>query len=111
MITSSAMNPALLLCLIICPSCIVAAATLFAFNHPVPASVLLVIGCYPLGIAGWQLIRFTLKDPDRLQREQHIENKMQIRALVGIKDHGELKEVAVSGQLMGNPKLEDQSSE
>lgn len=105
------MNPGLLFCLIICPLSLVGAVSLFHFGLWLPASVFTAICCYPIGIVGWQLIRFTIKDPDRLQRDEHLQRMFELRSTVGIKDHGQLREIAISGELGGNPALEDRTGE
>lgn len=109
--TSSAMNPALMLCLMVCPLGIIGISTLFHVGLWIPAVILIVLTGFPLGIAGWQLIHFTKHDPNRLQGEQHVERMLQIRQAVAFKDGGELKEVTVSGDLVSNPALEDKSGE
>lgn len=102
---SSAMNPTLLLCLMVCPVCFIGAISLAHFGLVWPAGVAALIGGWPLGIAGWQLIRFTKYDPDRLQQEQHVQNMTQIRNALAVKDGGELREVTVSDILTSNPQL------
>lgn len=99
------MNPALILCLIVCPLALLGSGSLFHFGQPVPASLMALIACWPLGIAGWQLIRFTVRDPDRLQREQHVENMLQIRNHLAIKADDAITEIPLSTDLIGNPRL------
>ncbi|RYG98290.1 MAG: hypothetical protein EON58_07555 [Alphaproteobacteria bacterium] len=111
MSTSSAMNPALLLCLIVCPLAFTLGGSLFHFNHPIAATLMTCIGIYPLLITGWQVVYFTTRQPDRLQREQHIENMTQIRSRLGIKEDGKIIEVPVSQKLTGNPHGEGVSGE
>ncbi|WP_152542572.1 hypothetical protein [Sphingobium sp. Ant17] len=111
MSTSSAMNPGLIFCLMICPLSLGGSITLFRFGMPIPASALLAICCWPIGIVGWQLIRFTIKEPDRLQRDEHLQRMFELKSTVGIKDHGQIKEVTVSSQLATNPALENRSEE
>lgn len=111
MSTSSAMNPGLLFCLLICPISLIGATSLFHLGHWFAAGILTAICCWPIAIVGWQLIRFTVSDPDRLQRDEHLQRMFELRSAVGIKEHGELKEIMISGELGGNPALEDQSEE
>lgn len=111
MSTSSAMNPALLLCLIVCPLAFLSAASLFHFDHVFAASLLILIGCWPLGIAGWQLIRFTTHAPDRLQREQHVERMLQIRSQLSVKGIDGIRDIPIHSELSNNPQLEDKTVE
>lgn len=108
MTTSSAMNPALTLCLMVCPIAFVAAVSLFHFGLPWPAMAFVLVGVWPLGIAGWQLIHFTLKEPNRLQREQHLERMTEIQTMLAVKEGDNIRELPVSDQLAGNPQIEDQ---
>ena len=105
------MNPGLLFCLIVCPLSIIGAVSLFQFGHFIAAGVFTAIACYPMGIVGWQLVKFTNTDPNRLQRDEHVQRMFQLQHTVGIKDHDTLKEITVSGELTGNPVLEDRSGE
>lgn len=105
------MNPALLLCLIICPLSVVGAVSLFHFGQVVPAAVFTAMAAFPLGIAGWQLVRFTNRDPDRLQRDEHVQKMFQLQHLVGVKEGNGLKQIAVGGSLTENPELEDRRGE
>lgn len=111
MSTSSAMNPGLLFCLLVCPLCSVGAISLFHFGLWIPASIFTLMSCFPVAIVGWQLIRFTIKDPDRLQRDEHLQRMFELRSTVGIKDDGELKEITINGELEENPALEERSGE
>jgi hypothetical protein len=99
------MNPSLILCLIVCPLSLIGSGSLFHFGQPVPASLMALIACWPIGIAGWQLIRFTIRDPDRLQREQHVEKMLQIRNHLGIKADDTITEIPLSTDLTSNPRL------
>jgi len=111
--TSSAMNPSLMLCLMVTPLCFLAAGSLFHLAQVLPALLFVLIGVVPLGIASWQLVRFTIRDPDRLQQERHIENKMLIQHRMGIKEDGQFREVplALSDTLTGNPQVQDRAGE
>ena len=105
------MNPSLLLCLIVCPLAFGGAISLFHFKIVFGALLFTAIGFWPLGICGWQLIRFTLKDPDRLQREQHVENMLQIKSHLSVKDGGEIRQIPITGELVGNPQLGNNADE
>lgn len=105
------MNPSLMLCLMICPLGLLAMTSLFHFELWIPAAIVTAITCYPLGITGWQIVRFTKHDANRLQGEQHIERMLQISQMVGMKQGDKITEIAVSGELSGNPALEDRSGE
>ncbi|MDQ3125535.1 MAG: hypothetical protein M3Q74_08000 [Pseudomonadota bacterium] len=109
--TSSAMNPGLMLCLMVCPLAFSVAASLFYFDQQWPATLFVLIGCWPLGITGWQLIRFTKQDPDRLQRERHVENMLQIRNHLAIKQDDLITEVPIAINLTDNPRLSGGHSE
>lgn len=109
--TTSVMNPTLTLCLIICPLSLVGAGSLFHFHQNIPASVILAMAIVPLMIACWQLIHFTLKDPARLQREQHNERMLEIRQRIEVKEGNTIKQVPISSKLTGNPQIVDQSGE
>ena len=105
------MNPTLMLCLMICPLGVVGTVSLFHFGLWIPALLIFLLTCAPLGIASWQIIRFTLTDTDRLQNEQFVQNMLQIRQTLGVKEQGELREIVLSGELTPNPSLEDRSGE
>ncbi|MEO8722315.1 MAG: hypothetical protein ABI395_02160 [Sphingobium sp.] len=109
--TSSAMNPGLLFCLIVCPLSLISAVSLFHFEHVVAASIFTAIACFPISIVGWQLVRFTKNDPDRLQRDTHVQRMFQLQHTLGIKEHNTLKEITLAGDLTSNPALEDHSGE
>lgn len=109
--TSSAMNPGLLFCLIICPLAIMGAISLFHLNHVVAGSVFVAIACYPILIVGWQLIRFTTIDPDRLQRDEHVQRMFKMQHTIGIKGQDGLKTIPIAGEMTSNPALEDRTSE
>lgn len=102
------MNPALLLCLIVCPLAFLAAGSLFHFKQLFPALLFVTVGLWPLGIAGWQLIYFTKKDPNRLQRDQHNENMLAIKHQIAVKQGDKIVEVPVPDYLIENPQVEDQ---
>ena len=72
---------------------------------------MLAMAIVPLLIACWQLIHFTLKDPSRLQREQHNERMLEIRQRIEVKEGGVIKQVPISSNLTGNPQIEDQRGE
>lgn len=101
------MNPALLLCLMVCPLAFAMAGGFFYAGLAFPAILFIAIGVFPLAIAGWQLIIFTNENPDRLQREQHIERMSEIANQLVVRDGNDLKTVAISNQLTGNPGIED----
>ncbi|WDF71475.1 hypothetical protein [Novosphingobium sp. KACC 22771] len=107
LVTSSAMNPTLLLCLISMTICVPVSGFLFIRDLPIPASVLLAIGAAPLSVGLWQLIKFTNKDPDRLQREEHNENMLQIRNGLSVKEGGHIIHHPLSQNLTDNPQVND----
>jgi hypothetical protein len=100
--TSSAMNPVLVMCLIICPFALAAAGGLYWAKHTIPATLFFVLGCTPVAVGLWQLIIFTINDPDRLQREQHIERMTQIRGQITVRQGEEINAVPVSDYLTSN---------
>jgi hypothetical protein len=105
------MNPTLLLCVITIPVCIATSGWLFVENAVAPASIILAFGCSPIAIALWQIVRFTKTDPDRLQREEHNENMLQIRHGLSVKQGNMIIEMPISNQLTENPKIEDRHGE
>lgn len=109
MTTSSAMNPGLLFCLMVTPVSIVASGSLFHFGHWMAGSGFAAIAAIPVAIVSWQLVRFTLKEPDRLQKDEHLQRMFELKNSVAIKDHGELVQIPVSSTLSQNPALEDKS--
>lgn len=104
--TSSAMTPALLLCLIVCPVALLGTISLFYWEVWPAAILILLVGCVPLVMACWQIVHFTRTDPNRLQGEEHLERMLQIKQTIGIKDGDTLKMINVSGELGRNPALE-----
>lgn len=109
--TTSVMNPTLTLCLIICPLALVGAGSLYHFHQDIPASVMLAMAIIPMLIACWQLIHFTIKDPARLQREQHNERMLEIRQQIVVKEGDSIKQVPISSNLTSNPQIVDQRGE
>ena len=111
--TSSAMNPSLIMCLIAVPLCFGLAGAMFLTDRIWPALLFIVLGGIPAAIACWQLVFFTIKDPDRLQREQHVEKKMLIQQQIGIRTQDGMKEIpiALSPMLTGNPQTEGAQGE
>lgn len=105
------MNPSLLLCLIICPLALMGAISLFHFNQAVPASLLLAIAGFPMLITGWQLIKFTNTDPNRLQRDDHVREMFHLQHTIGVKGEKGVRTITAAGELAGNPALEDRSGE
>jgi len=102
--TSSALNPALLLCAICSPICF----TLSYFTDGLLRAGFFLAGITPLTIAAWQIVRFTLNDPDRLQNDRHVENKMLISRF-GVRQGEVTHEVIIppSGEQGPNPLAED----
>ena len=72
-----------------------------------------VFGCLvagaPVSVTLWQIVRFTIRDADRLQHERHIEAKMMISQRIGMNSNGEVKEVEIprSGVLIDNPDRQE----
>ncbi|RSU71321.1 hypothetical protein BRX37_21335 [Sphingomonas sp. S-NIH.Pt3_0716] len=111
--TSSAMNPALTMCLIAVPLCLSISGGLFFASQYIAASLFMLIGIVPAAIACWQLVYFTLRDPDRLQREQHVEKKMMIQQQIGVRTEDGMKEIPIqiSPVMIANPEAKDATSE
>jgi len=105
--TSSAMNPSLVLCLIMCPISLIAACSLFVAGKVVPGGLFFLLGVSPAAVAMWQLVKWTNSDPDRLQREDHVERMTEMRGLLTVKAEDGLKAVPVSTLLTSNVKPED----
>ena len=100
--TSTALNPTLMLAALLGLPCF-----LLGFFSPVPISYLLdVCGVAVLVTAIWQIIRFTIHDPDRLQNDRHVENKMMISTLGG-KFGDEKLEIAIPANAIStaNPHM------
>lgn len=108
--TSSAMNPGLIFCLVVTPVGLLGAISLFQFGHPIAATLMSVIAAIPVAIVAWQIVRFTLRDPDRLQRDEHVQRMFQLRSTLVVKDGSTIREFNVSNDLSGNPALEDQNA-
>jgi hypothetical protein len=107
MTTTSAMNPVLLLCLIICPICLVSGGVMLARGNLLGLIFMAFAGA-PLLIACWQIVYFTMIAPDRLQREQHVEKMAAMRHAILQKTDAGLLELPVSaGALTSNPALEE----
>lgn len=102
--TKSAANPALIfaaLCLAggVPGALIAVAPTTYFFLGVIALGLLL---------AASQIIYFTLKDPDRLQDEQHVENKMLINSMNPmLGDSTHLIQLDAEPTMIGNPRLED----
>jgi len=96
------MNPVLVMCLIICPLALAAAGGLYWGKHVLPATLFFVLACSPVAVGLWQLIMFTIKDPDRLQREQHVERMTEIRGQLTVRQGNEITAVPVSNHLTSN---------
>ena len=104
--TKSAANPALIFAAI----CL-AGGVPGALIADSPAS-LFFFGVIAIGIllAAAQIAYFTIKDPDRLQDEHHIENKMLINAITPmLGDADTVIEIDAQPVLSGNPQLEGRS--
>lgn len=101
--TSSVLNPTLLLALICSPlSLWLASKSEDALRY-----LFFVVGVAPIAVGLWQIVKFTNGDPDRLQNDKHVENKMLI-GLFGDKASGKPKEILIphSGELIDNPEIE-----
>jgi hypothetical protein len=105
--TSSAVNPTMLVSI---------AAMLIGFLglRFAPASsafVFQILILAPLTVFLCQVVFFTLKDPDRLQDDEHVENKMVIAKSIGMMKDGKPIEVKLPANKMKpvrNPRLGDQ---
>jgi hypothetical protein len=102
--TSSAMNPTLLLCLICSPICFVLSWMSGDFFRV----GFFLAGLSPLAVGIWQIVRFTLIYPDRLQNDRHVENKMMISRF-GSKNGDETLEVLLpaTATVVDNPLLDE----
>lgn len=109
--TTSALNPALTLCLMVCPLAFAIAGGLFYAGLHYPGALLSAVGIAPLAITCWQIVHFTRDDPDRLQREQHLENMLAIQNKIGIKEDGVVREIEVPAILTQNPLSKDADNE
>lgn len=96
------MNPVLVLCMIICPLSLAASGGLYWGKLFVPASLFFVLGCSPVLVGLWQLVTFTVKDPDRLQREQHVERMTEIRGQLTVRQGNDVTAVPISNHLTSN---------
>ena len=100
--TSSALNPTLVLAGIVTPASLLVSQ--WAEGWPYVA--LLTLAIAPIVLAIWQIARFTILDPDRLQNEKHVEAKMAISRL-GVMVDGKPREVVIDNTtLEQNPALE-----
>lgn len=101
--TSSATLPALILAAICVPS-----GFSFAALGPSPANYFgLAIAVVAVLFVMWQIVHFTIRDPDRLHNERHIEAKMAM----GILGQGRDIKRVDNSQVGGNPVIEQGSSE
>jgi hypothetical protein len=99
--TSSAVNPSLVLCAIVAPLCLLLAyLTEPPFNYGLAS-----LGAAPILMTLWQIVRFTIKDPDRLQNDRHVEEKMRIGHLIGVNEGGQNRElpIALTPTMIDNP--------
>lgn len=102
--SSSALNPTLSLSLVA-----VAGGYGLAYFAPPPMSyAAFVVGTLPVLIACWQIVRFTLIDPDRLQHDTHVENKMMI-SLIGENSDSGTKQIIIKNDtpMIDNPHISD----
>lgn len=105
--TTSAMNPILMLVLMVAPLSFMVSLALFHLNQAVAGSFFAVVGAIPILLAGWQACYFTIKDPKRLQREQHLENMFAIESKIGVKSEEGIREIPISSTgLTDNPQIE-----
>lgn len=101
--TSSAAVPALILSTIFGPICVVG-----AILAPEPLNIYL--GCGAVGsfaLPALQILFFTAFDRDRLQNEEHVENKLLIaqgKPILG--DRGGIVDIEPTGDTIENPALE-----
>ncbi|GGE98297.1 hypothetical protein GCM10011404_34300 [Sphingomonas prati] len=58
-----------------------------------------------------QVCYFTIMDPDRLQNEKHVEQKMMISRKINVIEDGKVSEILLPRheQVIQNPGLEDRS--
>ena len=102
--TSSAVAPSLLLT-VICTPLGMAASRL----SPAPFDLIFaVIAIVPVVLTVIQIVYFTFREPDRLQNERHVEQKMLLsRIPPQMGDHSSVVELDSSQNLMVNPMMKD----
>ena len=105
------MNPSLLLCLMVTPLSFTMSGGLFYAQAIIPACVFVCIGFSPVAVALWQLIKFTNGDVSRLQDGEHNENMFRLTQDIGVREGGTITERPITGDLVGNPQIEDQRGE
>lgn len=109
--TSSAMNPSLVLCLMVSPLSFGISGGLFYAHAAIPACMFVAIGFSPVAVALWQLVKFTNGDVSRLQDGTHNENMFRLSQGIGVREGDTVTERPISGSLMSNPTLEDRRGE
>jgi hypothetical protein len=106
LVTRSAVNPALWLTAFVTP------LGLYLSQHSLaPFSFMyFVLASLPVFLVIWQVVKFTNRDPDRLQTEQHLENKM-LYSRIGDNLRGREVELIVDkrSQLINNPAMEQRN--
>jgi hypothetical protein len=106
--TSSVINPTLILSAICTPLALSAGY----FSDGLIKLFFLIFAAIPPGLACWQIIKFTKQDPDRLQNERHVENKMMISQMgARIGSDGKDMPVEIGGKLESNPALKLRNGE
>lgn len=104
--TSSVMNPTVIMAIAALVALVPAAVLLAKFGFPMFAAVTGFVAVLPMLVGCWQIIHFSLKDPDRLQREEHVERKIALQQqAIGIKVDNQIREVPVSAELTANPQF------
>lgn len=102
MTTSSAMNPALLLTLIISPISVITGGSLIAAGYEA-GLYFLYLAALPVIITCLQLGYLTIAAPDRLQKEEHVEKMAALRQAITYKQDDRIVEAPVSTFNTHNP--------
>lgn len=104
--TSSALNPTLILAAICTPASLVLSRFSSGYEQ---VALLAIAGAVPL-VALAQIVWFTIKSPDRLQHENHVENKMLISRM-GENSNDGARQILIDNNtiLTENPKISDES--
>lgn len=109
--TSSAMNPSLMLCLMVSPLSLAISSGLFFAHAVLPAVLFISVGFAPVAVSLWQLVKFTNGDASRLQDGEHNEEMYRLSQSIGVRENDIITERPISGNLIGNPKIEHHSGE
>jgi len=103
--TSSALNPALIACAICVPTGLTLAGLASIIELKIVGAV---IALAPVVATTFQLLYFTIKEPERLQSEKHIEHKMVIAHQISIRKGDDIVDIAlpIQSSVIENPSLD-----